>query len=545
MNNQMLLFDTTEKCESKRITDGKEYTKNRIILSGNIFERLNNYSLNNYVEDVQKLGLEKTWDNICEFVLVSASCLPEFFDIDKFGELYETGLAIQDKILKKKSGQYYTPDDVSSVMCEWLEKTEGENVCDVGCGTGKLILTYLDLIGYSKAVELISNGKLYLYDCDNVALKICRTIIAVKYGLKLADSINDIFCDFLDKSVKLPENSKVICNPPYYKIDLIQDYWNNTSVLSNTKELYAAFMEKIFAESKSAVIITPFSFISGAKFYSLRTEMCRQGNGFIVSFDNVPGNIFKGKKHGIFNSNTSNSVRAAITVFRKDKNVKGFKVSPLLRFKNEERKQLLKCDALEKALPERCQIVDETSLFFKKLDNELIDVFDDWTKKSQYILNDVLAKENTEYLIDMPNTCRYFTTACSRKLNRTGSITMHLNNEDEYYFLYCMINSSFVYWWWRIFDGGITYPIALLNNLPLPINLLTQEDKDFFKSMAKKLICEENDYIITKMNAGVVQENIKFPEEYRESINSRILLVIGNGKDSSVFKKIHSNKYFN
>ena len=43
-----------------------------------------------------------------------------------------------------------------------------------------------------------------------------------------------------------------------------------------------------------------------------------QYNGEIYSFDNVPGNIFCGRKHGIFNTNTSNSVRAAITVVRKD-----------------------------------------------------------------------------------------------------------------------------------------------------------------------------------------------------------------------------------
>ena len=84
-------------------------------------------------------------------------------------------------------------------------------------------------------------------------------------------------------------------------------------------------MEKIFTQSRSAVVITPFSFISGKKFYSLRKEMCDIGNGFIVSFDNVPGNIFCGRKQGIFNTNTANSVRAAITVFNKSNKLKGFK----------------------------------------------------------------------------------------------------------------------------------------------------------------------------------------------------------------------------
>ena len=155
-------------------------------------------------------------------------------------------------------------------MSKWLYKCEGTAVCDVACGTGKLILTYLELIGYDRARKLISSGNLYLYDFDNVALKICKTVISIIYGLDIADSIHDVFCDFLDKSVILPNDCKVISNPPYAQIDEIQDYWEHTNVVLDSKEYYSSFMEKIFNQSRSAVIITPFSFISGSKFYSLR-----------------------------------------------------------------------------------------------------------------------------------------------------------------------------------------------------------------------------------------------------------------------------------
>ena len=37
----------------------------------------------------------------------------------------------------------------------------------------------------------------------------------------------------------------------------------------------------------SSVLITPFSFIGGNKFYSLRKELNKH-NGFIIAFDNVP-----------------------------------------------------------------------------------------------------------------------------------------------------------------------------------------------------------------------------------------------------------------
>lgn len=543
-NKQMSLFDIMDDSSFIKITNGKKYNREAIILNNEIINRLCDYNLDSYICDVEHLGLEKTWDYICQFVLDGKNEIPEFLEIKNFGELYEIGLATQDKILKKKSGQYYTPDDVAEVMSQWLEKCEGTAVCDVACGTGKLILTYLDLIGFEAARELISSGNLYLYDFDNVALKICRTTIAIKYGIDIADSIHDIFCDFLDRSIVLPDNCKVISNPPYAQIECIQDYWDHTEVLNDTKELYSTFMEKIFAQAKSTVIITPFSFISGAKFESLRKEMCELGNGFIVSFDNVPGNIFCGRKHGIFNTNTANSVRAAITVLNKNSNNKGFKVSPLIRFKNEERKELLKSDLLEKLLPSNYQVVSNSDNMFKKVDKELFNIYDNWVRKSEFKIKDFVKKEETKYLIDMPNTCRYFTVASGRKLSRTGSITMNIGSSDEFNFIYCFINSSFTYWWWRIYDGGITYPVSLLNDMPLPYNLLNESDKKYFETMANKLIEEENKYIVRKTNAGVAQENIKFPEEYRKQINERILTILGYSLTKDPFDSVHANRFF-
>ena len=68
----------------------------------------------------------------------------------------------------------------------------------------------------------------------------------------------------------MPENCKVISNPPYADIADYGYNWNISEVLTNTKEYYAAFMEKIVSQSKGSVIITPYSFIGGTKFYSLR-----------------------------------------------------------------------------------------------------------------------------------------------------------------------------------------------------------------------------------------------------------------------------------
>lgn len=518
------------------------YGKPAAALSAPDYKKYAHYELNDYIDDVKKDGLEVTWDKLCAFVLEKGE--GSFLNTSNFGEMYEIGLAIRDKLQKKKSGQYYTPDDVASVMSGWLEQCQGEKICDVACGTGKLILAYLDMIGYERARKLINDGLLYLYDFDHIALKICKTTIVMKYHIENTHLIHDVYCDFLDSEITLPDDCKVIANPPYARIENIEDYWQCTDVLLDTRELYSAFMEKIFAQAKSAVIITPFSFISGAKFYSLREMMSDSGTGFIVSFDNVPGNIFCGRKHGVFNTNTANSVRAAITVFNKNNSQKGYKVSPLIRFKTEERDKLLKCDVLEKTLPEKLQTVDAKNKTFCKLHRELEGVFYDWVSKSSFKMKDFLTDDTDGYLIDVPNTCRYFTTCSNRKLNRAGSFTAKISTKEHFEFVYCFINSSFAYWWWRIFDGGITYPSYLFNSIPLPFNLLSDDDKDFFHTVYEEMSQKQDEFIVTKVNAGAAQENIKFPKEYRDKINARILKILNRDEDASVFDLVHNNSFF-
>ena len=152
-------------------------------------------------------------------------------------------------------------------------------------------------------------------------------------------------------------------------------------------------------------------------------------------------------------------------------------------------------------------------------------------------------EEKTEYLIDIPNTCRYFTTGAHKKLNRTGSITIYVKKKKFFDFLYCFINSSFAYWWWRVFDGGITFPKSLLMSMPLPLNLLSPDDEKFFEEICDEMIRIESAHIVTKVNAGEPQENIKFPPQYGEKINNRLLSVLGCKKDSKIFIPVHSNHF--
>ena len=529
---QKMLFDDIFAIDNQ--VSNKEFV---VSLSGGIISKLKNYSLEYYIKDLETYGLEQTWSYICDYVLTFGENIG-FLNVRNFGEMYEIGLAIQDKQQKKENGQYYTPDDVAIVMSEWFDSLEGQNICDVGCGTGKLILTYLDYIGKERALQLLGEGRLYLYDIDTVALKICKTAILLKYGKEYEDRIHDVAGDFLSSRIELPENCKVISNPPYAAIQQIGLYWSNTRVLNDSRELYSIFMEKIIQDSLSSVIITPYSFISGSKFYSLRKVM-NQYNGEIYSFDNVPGNIFCGRKHGIFNTNTSNSVRAAITVVRKN-NSDGFRLTPLIRFKSTERKALLKCKTLESFLsPKRQKIASDKPMYYKCF-KELQPLYDCIIEKAGHHILAELVSKNGELILSMPNTCRYFTSATSGTMNRNGQITLHFDDEKKYNYVYCLINSSFAYWHWRLFDGGITYPVSLLLKMPVIYNNLSEEDHLFFREIVKEMSDKASEFIVKKNNVGI-QENIKYPREYRDRINQRFLSILNLKVDNSTMDLIHSN----
>ena len=279
--------------------------------SAKININFDNYTIEQYKTDLDNYGLEIVWDQLLRYCIDNTP--PTILNVDNFGELYEIGLAHTNKIAKKEMGKYFTPSDVAKLMADWLSTLRGENVCDVCCGTGNLILSYLKNLDKKDLYSLLSNKRIFLYDIDSLALKICLYSIGIIYGKEYMKNVTVVDGDFLNRNVVLPANCKVISNPPYYKIKEIDNTWENTDVIKKSKEFYSSIMEKIITQSNASVIITPYSFIGGEKFYPLR-EKLNNYNGFIVSFDNVPGSIFSGKKHGIFNSNNTNSVRAAITV---------------------------------------------------------------------------------------------------------------------------------------------------------------------------------------------------------------------------------------
>ena len=482
-------------------------------------------TLTEYHQSIIDNGLDETWN-----IILNSYFPNEFFQEDKLGGLYEDGLAFSNKIEKKAMGKYYTPIDVAEVMAHYLLDIPGENICDLCCGTGNLIIAVLEAMGKEKAIESLSNGNIYLYDIEATAMKICQAILINRYGT-CANNIHLIQGDCLDANIHFPNNAKVISNPPYGKQDSLTKQ-NIYLCAKSTKELYVAFMEKIIAEKVPGVIITSHSFLGGSTFKILRKEMNTCG-GKIFAFDNVPANIFKGKKFGIFNSNETNSTRAAITIIEPDK--KGFQVAPFIRFRADDRAEVLTNEFLTNLLPDNIQNNGDAVLY--RIEKGTEEIVNKWIS-SKKTLNTLLSTSPTPYKIDVPNTCRYYTTGAKRNLNRVGKMTLYFKDEESFYLGYAFINSSFCYYWHRMCNGGITYPITLLKTLPI-FGTTTKELKEY----CNKLIESEEDYITLKRNAGAYQENIKFPMSDRAKLNTLLLDQIG--LNMGTLLKVHNNSCIN
>ena len=50
-----------------------------------------------------------------------------------------------------------------------------------------------------------------------------------------------------------------------------------------------------------------------------------------------------------------------------------------------------------------------------------------------------------------------------------------------------MLNSSFAYWYWRLYDGGINCPLTIINNIPVFYNILNEFQKNEINKIAEEM----------------------------------------------------------
>lgn len=481
-------------------------------------------------------GLTGAWMSLLAGKLVSDGRFsyildkPQFRGVDPDGEnllagltigeisvLYEYSVASQDSTARKSNGQFFTPDDVAEFMAS-LSKRFGEGVwLDPCSGVGNLTW---HLAAAQDNPEEFLLSKMVVSDRDELALFIARVLLTFYFQDREGDLFDKLEPKFLkfdflsvsdgaglglfslgDSLASIPDHDFVIMNPPYLASS--KDVRFETA---EGRDLYAYFLENTCKTSRGFIAITPQSFTNARKFRSLRSLLLRTYPQLtIYAFDNVPANIFRGVKFGSRNSNTANSIRAAITVASQGKTLR--RITGLTRWRSNERRVLFQ--NIDRFASE----VQLTEDFFPKVQAGHQDLY--LSVKNLPSLSSIIARSKTEWTLFVPSSPRYFIPALKVAAKRSSQRELFFNSSSDRDLAYLLINSSLMYWWWRVRDGGMTLSQETLSSLPIP-----KFDIDY--ELIRELEVSETNNKVYKQNGGAKQENVKHPLELIDRVNNLV-----------------------
>jgi hypothetical protein len=444
--------------------------------------------------------------------------LLESLSIGEVSILYEYSAAKSNSKSRKSNGQFFTPDDVAVFMASYSDRFGTGTWLDPCSGIGNL--SWHLVAAQSDPEEFLLNS-IILSDKDEVALLIARCLLTMSFQKKnknLFHKIKDNFIkfDFLSvadtgqfdlfsssKSLEaIPRHDFVIVNPPYLaaKIDLRFE-------TSKAGDLYSYFLENIIKSSRGFISITPQSFTNAQKFQSLRKLLLDNFKNLrIFTFDNVPANVFKGIKFGSTNSNQANSIRAAIIIALPGEGKQY--ITSLIRWRTSERNYLFK--NIEKFLSD----VTLTEEFFPKVSKEYKNLYTQLVREKT--LKSIYSPKRTKYALYIPSAPRYFIPALKKPAKRASQKVVYFPDEEKRDYAYMAINSSLLYWWWRVRDGGMTLSLETLMSLPLP-------DFKIDKKLVAELEKSEKTSKVYKQNAGAAQENVKHPKALIDKLNHAVI----------------------
>lgn len=508
---------------------------------------------------ISKNGIKKTWVSILathilqkkglEYILqekefkgaktLSFNLLKDL-SIGEISVLYEYSVAYENSKARKLNGQYFTPDDVAEFMASYSSNFGDGIWLDPCSGIGNLTW---HLVAKQPNPEDFLKNRLIVSDKDELALLIARTLLTTSFQknrknlfqeieknficfdfLSVADSGEKNLFSSMDDLSSIPKHDFVIVNPPYLSCKA-----DNRFETAKAGDLYSYFLENIIKSSTGFISITPQSFTNAKKFSSLRKLLLDKFPTLkIFTFDNVPANIFKGIKFGSTNSNQANSMRAAIMIaYSKPGKTK---ITSLVRWKTSERLHLFK--NIEKFLSDAPLSVD----FFPKVSRDYEDLY---MVLTQYPTLDLICTtKKTKFPLYIPSAPRYFIPALKKPAKRASQKTIYFRNEADRNRGYMVINSSLLYWWWRVRDGGMTLSMETLLTLPVPAFKL---DSRIIKSLENS----EKTSKVYKQNAGAPQENVKHPKSLINKLNTAVIpeyanLLIGLHDNSELTRIIKS-----
>lgn len=430
--------------------------------------------------------------------------------IGEIGVCYEALLALMDSRSRRASGQYFTPDDAAHFMAEQSQHFPEGVWLDPCCGVGNLAW---HLAAVQADSGLFVRNQLCLVDLDKTALDSAVALIGADFlapkdtaGLA-AIARRAQARDYL-ASRELPEHDYIIVNPPYARAPE-----RPKMRTGGTREFFAYFLERVLADSKGFIAVTPASYLSAPKFKSLRKTIGEEtSGGRVFVFDNVPDTLFRGYKFGSSNTSSTNFVRAAITVCSPDAN--HWLITPIIRWKTVNRSRMF--ERAPSMLAPRLKGPDDE---WAKVPTALSDLWERLAATPTK-LKDLIVPQETEYRLTVGMTPRYYISAAYRDLKRGSKAVLHFASAEDRDRVALVLNSSVPYLWWRALDGGVTLPRRVLYSVPIPSRPSILDD---CQDLVRELIETEERSVTTKLNAGVVNENVKRDKHLVDRLNAALL----------------------
>jgi hypothetical protein len=426
--------------------------------------------------------------------------------IGEIGVVYEALLALGDHSSRRSKGQYFTPDDVAHYLATQAQRFPVGHWIDPCCGIGNLAWHLASAM--EDSAHFVAE-RLSLVDLDPVALKTAVALITASFAARESSvtlaqlARRSETRNYLSGSPP-PRHDFAILNPPYAATSR-----DSRFEAADARDLYAYFLERTVRYSSGFIAITPAAHLTGLKYAALRNLLSQRSGGEVLVFDNVPDTVFRGYKYGSTNTSKTNFVRAAITTSAPGE--AGWRVTPILRWTARSRTRLWR-EARSDLLPLRTGPAGE----WVKLMRGTEAVWEHLAAANR-TLTDLISFTPTPHQLTVAATPRYYISASRRQLDRGSKHTLYFRTERDQDLAYLLLNSSLPYWWWRSLEGGITLSLRTLRSLPIPSGLVPD------RGLMERLEASERSDLVTKLNAGRLNENVRRPRDLVNAIDRHVL----------------------
>jgi hypothetical protein len=444
-------------------------------------------------------------------------------EIDSKIELDQIGV-------RRRMGIHHTPYDVtehmSNLALEPLQISDDSIpddlvVADLAVGAGAFLVQIARIISNisKKPISDVFQNHVIGFDIDKVALQVCSVCFFVeqgcdinktKFNLHNLDSIGKINSreKIKEKIAEMMPASKgcptiVIGNPPYVKI-LKDDSKDYHFASKNSLNMSAYFIEQainITEIGKVVCQIVPLSITQSKKNESIQKVMYSRFSEIKVdAFDCVPGYLFDQGKIG---SNTNNAItqRTVIITGVTGDGCTSADASRLIRWKTDERPDLF--DNIQRQNIPLNTGRKGLSLVGDPLTLSILNK----VESSQRTLSDLVAQSNRLKLY-IPNAIRYFTSASRVDMNRE-QIELNFTNTTDRNLVHVLINSSYYYWYWRLYASSFNISKQDILNLPIPDKALQDFYEDEINNLSEYLHRNREKFKTYKMNKKLIW-NLKY-----------------------------------